>query len=215
MALACCLLVPAEASACNALAEVREASSASVKEFAQRQRKTVLTFVGYSGAGYEDPKALLEHASRILDGQDPAKVLVNIGATAEGIGEVYALAKRKGFTTMGIVSTLARDERVPVSPCVDHVFFVKDATWGGRLPQSTRLSPTSTAIVANSTSVVAIGGGDVARDEALAARKAGKRVRFIAADMNHEAARDKARKRGLPEPKDFKGSAHAALAKTP
>ena len=101
---------------------------------------------------------------------------------------------------------------VPLSPCVDHVFFVKDSTWGGKIPGSERLAPTSAAIVAISDSIVAIGGGDIARDEMLAARKAGKRVTFIPADMNHRLAREKAQKRGLAQPQDFRGAAHAAFA---
>jgi hypothetical protein len=69
--------------------------------------------------------------------------LVNIGATAEGIGAVYDIAKQKGFTTMGIVSTLARDEGVALSRCVDYVFYVKDSTWGGRTSSDGRLAPPS------------------------------------------------------------------------
>ena len=46
-----------------------------------------------------------------------------------------------------------------------------------------------------------------------AARAAGIPVRFFAADMNHALARDKARAKGLPEPVDFRGAAHGALAK--
>lgn len=207
------LLASGMASACDSTTEIYEATSASVRTFVKHKGMTVLTFAGYSGALYEDSSAMLEHASRVLDGQRPEKVLINIGATAEGIGEVYEVAKRKGFTTIGIVSSLARDEHVPLSPCADHVFFIKDNSWGGRLPQSTRLSPTSAPIVANGASFVAIGGGDIARDEMLAARKAGKRVTFVPADMNHRIAREKALKRGLPEPMDFKGSAHSALTK--
>ena len=40
--------------------------------------------------------------------------------------------------------------------------------------------------------LVAIGGGDVARDEFIAAKRAGKDVTFIAADMDH-ASRASAR----------------------
>ena len=151
----------------------------------------------------------------MLDGQDAANTLINIGATAEGISAVYDIAKLKGFTTMGIVSTLARDERVALSQCVDYVFFVKDRTWGGQVPGTHHLSPTSAAIVESGTSFVAIGGGDAARDEMLAARQAGKPVTFIPADMNHTIARAKAQKRGEAEPTDFRGSAHPALAKGP
>jgi len=80
------------------------------------------------------------------------------------------------------------------------------------VPGSDQLAPTSEALVTVSTSVVAIGGGDVTRDEAFGSRAAGKPVTFIPADMNHAVAREKARKKGEPEPTDFRGSAHTALA---
>jgi hypothetical protein len=120
-----------------------------------------------------------------------------------------------GFTTMGIVSSLAQAERVALSPCVDYLFYVPDDSWGGRVRGGERLSPTSEAIVAVSSAFVGIGGGDVARDELSAARKRGKPVVFIPADMNHGLAREKARKRGEPEPTDFRGSAHTGLAGGP
>jgi hypothetical protein len=192
---------------------VRESTSAGIKTFIREKKRSAVTFTGYSGAGYEDEAAMLAQAERLLAAYRPARVMINIGATAEGIGAVYELAKRKGFTTMGIVSVLARDEKVPLSPCVDYVFYIKDSTWGGRLPGSEKLAPTSAAIVANSAAMVGIGGGEIARDEMLAARKAGKPVTFIPADMNHQLARAKAQKKGLPEPTDFSGPAHAALAK--
>lgn len=198
-------------SACVQPPAQHEATSTSVAAFVQKSGLKVLTFTGYSGAGYEDAQRMREHASRILAANSPDKVLVNIGATAEGIGEVYELAKSRGFTTIGIVSSLARDEGVPLSPCVDRVFFIKDKTWGGRLPESSALSPTSQAIVDNSSSLVGIGGGDVARDEMLAAQRRGKPVTFIPADMNHRVARGKATRRHQPEPTDFRGSAHVAL----
>lgn len=203
----------AVAAACAGPAAAREATSASIAAFLKARKMRLLTFAGYSGAGYERPAEMLAHAARVLDGEDPARTLVNVGATAEGIGAVYELARERGFGTVGIVSSLARDEGVALSPCVERVFFVKDAGWGGRLPGGGgRLSPVSAAIVANSAALVVIGGGDIARDEALAARRAGKPVTFVPADMNHDAARAKARQRGLPEPDDFRGAAHAALA---
>ena len=191
---------------------VREATLQDVRSFARAKGMKILTFAGYSGAGYEDPAAMLGAADRVLEGYDPARTLVNIGATAEGIGAVYEVARRRGFVTIGIVSTLARDEQVPLSPSVDYVFYVRDATWGGRVPGSTRLAPTSAAIVGSSSAIVGIGGGEIARDEMLAARRAGKAVTFIPADMNHQLARDKAARKDAPEPTDFRGAAHAAFA---
>ena len=199
---------------CSGPRDVREASVDSIHAFVRDSGKTVLTFTGYSGAQYEDPEAMMAQAAHALDERDPGKTLVNIGATAVGIGAVYEVAKQKGFATMGIVSSLARDEGVELSKCVDHVFYVQDAAWGGRMPGADELSPTSAAIVEVSSSFVAIGGGDVTRDEMLAARGAGKSVSFVPADMNHDIAREKARKKGVAEPTDFRGSAHPALAST-
>jgi hypothetical protein len=139
--------------------------------------------------------------------------LVLFLANLKGIGAVYEVAKAMGFTTMGIVSSLVQAE--DVSPCVDYVFYVQDDRWGGRVRGGKRLSPTSEAIVAVSSAFVGIGGGEVARDELSAARKRGKPVVFIPADMNHRLAREKALKRGEPEPADFRGSAHAGLASGP
>ncbi len=194
------------------LQEAREATIDEIRDFVQRQGRQVLTFTGYSGAGYEDVPAMLATAQAVLEGHDPAHTIVNIGATAAGIGAVYALARQRGFPTMGVVSTLARDERVPLSPAVQHVFYVVDPTWGGRLPgDDGRLSPTSAAIVEISTALVVIGGGAVARDEALAARRRGKPVSFFPADRAHGPARDEARRAGRPAPAHFRGEAHEAL----
>lgn len=154
---------------------------------------------------------MLGEAERILAEFDPRKTIVNIGATPEGIGAVYELAKRKGFVTTGIVSTEAKKHNVALSPHVDHVFYVEDATWGGNLKGTDRLSPTSQAMVENSSIIVGIGGGEVARDELLAAKRSGKTVRFFPADMNHQKAQDVARRKGLPLPTDFRGAAYTAF----
>lgn len=209
--LCCMALASRDDGSSDGPLEAREATAEEIKDFIASRKMSVLTFTGYSGSEYEDPMAMIEAASRILDRAAPSRTLINIGATSSGIGAVYEIAKQRGFTTIGIVSTLARDEDVELSKFVDHVFFVRDESWGGMLPGSDRLSPTSAAIVETGTDFVAIGGGDVARDEMQAARRAGKSVTFIPADMNHRIAVEKARKKGLPEPTDFRGSAHEAL----
>lgn len=205
----------AGAGGCSGPRLVGEASLSEISRFVREKRMAVLTFAGFSGAGYENPAVMIEKASEMLRKQDPEKTLINIGATREGIGAVYEVAKAMGFTTMGIVSSLAQAERVALSPCVDYVFYVQDESWGGRVGGEERLSPTSEAIVAVSSAFVGIGGGDVARDELSAARQRGKPVVFIPADMNHRRAREKALKRGESEPTDFRGSAHAELAAGP
>jgi hypothetical protein len=183
----------------------------NLASYFRRPGMTVLTFLGYSAAEYEDRDAMLAEAARVLDRYPTATTIVNIGATEAGIGAVYDIAKRKGYSTSGIVSSQAKKENVPLARCVDMVFYVEDDTWGGKLPNSGELSPTSRAMVDYSDVVVAIGGGDIARDELVAARAAGKRVHFVAADTNHEKAREAAREKGEPEPTDFAGAAATAF----
>ena len=187
-----------------------DGADAARRHFAARG-KTVLTFLGYSGSGYEDEAVMIAQAVLILNEADPNTTLVNIGATPDGIGAVYPLAQRLGFETTGIVSTQARANGVAMSAFVDTVFEVQDDTWGGFIKGTTRLSPTSQAMVDCSDRLVAIGGGEVARDELLVAQQQGKPTQFIPADMNHAAARAKAMRAGLPMPTDFSGPAAAAL----
>lgn len=196
---------------CDPPSTIKEAAPAEIRAFFKGKSLKVLTFLGYSGAEYENMRLMIEQVTRILDQFDPNKTIVNIGATPEGIGAIYEVAKRKGFTTSGIVSTQAREGNVVLSPCVDIVFYVNDATWGGFLPGTETLSPTSTAMVENSNVMIAIGGGEVARDELMAAKRAGKQIRFIPADMNHRIAREKASKKGQPVPTDFRGAAAAVF----
>lgn len=197
--------------ACEPPRSPMQSTPSDVRAFFKGQKKLVLTFLGYSGAGYEDEAALLRHVNAILDRHSPSTTIVNIGATPDGIGRVYDVAKQRGFSTTGIVSTQARESHASISPCVDHAFYIEDATWGGFIEGSDRLSPTSAAMVEVSDHLVAIGGGDVARDELLAARRAGKDTTFIAADMNHRIAIEKAAKKGAPPPTDFRGAADAVF----
>lgn len=82
---------------------------------------------------------------------------------------------------------------------------------GGFVKETKDLSPTSKAIVESSDILIGIGGGEVARDELVAAKRLGKKVRFYPADMNHRKARESAKKKKLPEPTDFRGAAGAAF----
>lgn len=193
----------------RSLSVARAATPAQIEAFLRADGRQVLSFVGYSASGYQDPAGLLAAAAAVLDGHSPASTLVNIGATPQGIGAVYPLAHEKGFVTLGIVSSLARRRRTRLSAHVDRVFYVEDSVWGGLLPGSTRLSPTSATIVANSHVFVAIGGGAIAAAELQAARAGGANVSFIPADMNHRTALRRAARQGLPPPADFRGAAHA------
>ncbi len=192
---------------CKLNTEIKDAGLDEIEKFYQDQQKEVVTFVGYSGAGYEDEQAMLETAKTVLTDFNPQLTIVNIGATIDGIGAVYEQAKQLGFVTTGIVSSQAKEYKAELSPCVDHVFYVQDDSWGGFLGGTTELSDTSTAMVNNSDVMIGIGGGQVAADELTMAKQSGKQILFFSADMNHQKARDKAKKKGLPEPMDFSGAA--------
>ena len=167
--------------------------------------KTVLTFFGYSGMGYEDEEGMLQVVQDILSQYLPQRTLINIGATEVGVGKAYALAKSLGFETSGIVSTEALEYPDDISTMVDHICFIKDSQYGGKLPNSDELSPTSRAMVDSSDILVAIGGGDISRDELLEGKKLGKPVQYFSADMNHERMIRRAQKMGETSPKSFTG----------
>lgn len=177
------------------------------RAFFRSLEKRVLTFFGYS-VEYEDPEAMLAIARKGLTKIPPDTVLVNIGATASGIGAVYPLAKSLGFTTTGIVSSVAAGHLENISEAVDHVCFVADTQWGGRMPGSDRLSPTSEAMVACSDVLVAIGGGEVTRDELMAAKAHGKPVYFYPAEVSHRYLVERAHTRNEPPPRSFWGATH-------
>jgi len=66
-------------------------------------------------------------------------------------------------------------------------------------------------MVEASDEMICIGGGSIARDEYMTAEKLNKSVRFEEADMNHAWAVEKARRKGEPEPRDFRGLLHEYL----
>ena len=82
---------------------IKDATDDEIKAFFASPKKHVATFVGYSGAEYEDKAAILAQAERILDVLDASKTIVNIRATPEGIGAACELAKHRGFVITGIL----------------------------------------------------------------------------------------------------------------
>ena len=182
-------------------------TSAEAIAFIRSRGKTVLTFYGYSGMQYEDEKGMLQIAQNVLSRYSPKTTLVNSGVTSVGVGAIYPLAKSMGFETSGVVTARAL-KRSDISEAVDHICFIDDRQWGGKLPDSDELSPTSKAMVACSDILVGIGGGEISQDEMLAGKAQGKPVYFYPADHNHELAIRQAKKCGLPPPVSFKGTAH-------
>ena len=187
-------------------------SPVETQAFFKSLRKRVLTFFGYS-VDYEDQEAMLAIVRKGLSKIPSDAVLVNIGATASGIGAVYPLAKAMGFTTTGIVSSVAAEHMENISNAIDHVCFVADTQWGGKVTGSDHLSPTSQAMVTCSDVLVAIGGGEVTRDELMAGKAIGKPVYFYPAEVSHQYLIQRARKRNEPLPQSFWGATHEVFGR--
>ena len=179
--------------------------------FFQTQGKTVLTFFGYS-IDYNDKDGMLKIVRDVLAQYSPEKTIVNAGATGS-LGAVYPIAKTMGFMTTGIVSALVLQYPNAINLAVDYICFIADKFWGGKLPNSDELSPTSKAMVACSDILVAIGGNDVSRDELLEGKAQGKPIQYFPAEMDHDAAIRRAKYLGVPMPESFMGSVHDVFGK--
>ncbi|KAB8033529.1 hypothetical protein [Fluviispira multicolorata] len=178
-------------------------SAREALNFFKNNHKKVLTFIGYSSAEYENENAMLDIAQKILLQEDPKHTLISIGATPEGIGKVYSLAKEMNFETIGIVSSQAENDQVKTSPLSDTVVYIKDNLWGGYLPNTQILSPTSDVVVNLSDKIIVIGGGGVGRDEMLYSYKIKKDIIFFPADLNHKISKSK-----NPQSNDYSGDAY-------
>jgi hypothetical protein len=178
-----------------------------IVSFFKGQRKKVVTFLGYS-VDYENEKTMLKIVEVVLAKYSPETSLINIGATYGGVGAAYPIAKSMGFITTGIVSNLAIQYLDDISTSVDHICFVMDTQWGGKLPNSNNLSPASQAMVVCSDIFIGVGGGEISRDEMIAGREQGKPVHFYPAEINHEYMIHRAQKMNLPPPDSFFGAAH-------
>jgi hypothetical protein len=181
------------------------------ESFFESLGKEVITLIGYS-MEYEDSKAMLQKVESVLSEYDPDRTIINIGGTKGGIGAAYPIAKTRGFKTTAIVSTCAVEWLDDISSSVDHICFVDDDQWGGKLPDSSQLSPTSQAMVNCTDIFIGIGGGMISRDEMLAARDLGKPVYFYPAERNHQYMIHRAQKRNLDPPESFWGEAHEVFA---
>lgn len=189
-----------------------EMSPREAQSFFKSMGKTVVTYFGYSSI-YENEKEMLNIVKKTLAEYSPQTALINFGVTQGGLGAIYPIAKSMGFTTTGIVCSLALESPEYISGDVDYICFIKDDQWGGNLPNSNTLSPTSQAMITCSDILIAIGGGEICRDELIAGRELGKPIHFYPAEMQHEWWTQRMKKRGLPPPKSFWGAVHEVFGK--
>jgi hypothetical protein len=179
-------------------------------------RKHVAYFAGYGELGYEDRGRLRDLAREVLGAWDPAAVLVHAGTLLrvgghDGIAEIYRIAKDLGIETSGIHPSVAMElaDTHRVSPHCDHVFFVRDETWGGFVEGSDRPSPTLGLHLDVSDELVVIGGGKYAADELRAFARFGKPVRYFPAEMNYAFTRSWTERAGVAIA-DMRGAARSA-----
>lgn len=190
----------------NQLYEFKTAKPDEIIKDYNKSGKKVVTLVGFSGAGYEKPEEMIENVKKIFSRFDPNKTIINIGATTDGIGEAYRIAKEMGFETRGIVSVKAK-KYGGLSPYLDKAFYVQDDSWGGLDKSTGRLTARSEAMVSVSDEIYAFGGGDVGKDELVEARSRGIHTEYYDMELNHEKATSKALKNGQPKPSNFRGAA--------
>lgn len=152
--------------------------------------KTVVTFGGFGELGYDDEAQVLQRCHVELDRHDPARTLVATGTLVTegfrtGIAMVYALAKARGFDTVGIHPSVAlhHPKRHAIAPGVDRIYFVDDGTWGGA-DENGAPSNTLQVLLALSDEFIVFGGGHHTAHELLAFLQAGKPVRFHDAPMH-------------------------------
>src|SRR3989344_5747497 len=69
--------------------------------------KKVYTLFGYSALDYEEKDKVFAQIKAELEKLDREEYVISIGATEDGIGGMYEIAKKLGFKTIGIVSTQA------------------------------------------------------------------------------------------------------------
>lgn len=128
--------------------------------------KRVLVFGGFSGMEYEN-KSLLEKTikhrlEKEVQQVGKESVAIICGATTDGIGCVYAIAKELGLATYGIVSQLAN--KYGTDRYCDKTFFVDDPenTWKVISPQGHSYM---VEIARDNGVLIYYGGGEVAVSE--------------------------------------------------
>jgi hypothetical protein len=181
-------------------------SADEIIEQVRAKNKYVHTLFGYSRLGYEDEDAVMTNIKEELGQLDSSSTIICIGATEEGIGGAYKIAKELGLPTIGIVSTQALSYSGRFSEQADQIFIVNDPHWGGYVPGTFRLTEATRAFLGVSDSISAYGGGQNTAVALEHARKMDIRVVYHPAEMNHEITRKEAA--DSDKEIDFRGAAY-------
>ena len=143
--------------------------------------KFVLVFIGFSGQGYQDQTRLDKQLTRIMqqaiEAHGEANVVVVAGATKDGIGRCYEIAKDPfNLQTIGIVSELGM---AYTSQQCDKAVYVSDPDkrWQVRTPDNTASYMVSVA--EKHGEMHALGGGAIAIEELKEALERGIACKII------------------------------------
>ncbi len=186
-------------------------SAESIVKQIKALEKNVFTLFGYSQLEYQDKDAVMKQIKKELKTLDPKTTIINIGATEEGIGAAYEIAKEMGFMTIGVASTLALQYSGRFSRFVDRIYIANDPYWGGKVPGTDRLAETTKIFLEVSDVISAYGGGENTAAILREGKKLGKDVRYTPAQMNKEIV-SKLNKNVDPESIDLNGAAFYAWA---
>ena len=182
-------------------------SSGEVIKQVKALGKKVYTIFGFSKLGYQNWPEVAKQIESELSKQNPNDTLICIGATEDGIGKAYEIAKKGGFETIGIVSTNALSYSGKFSDFVDRIYIVNDTLWGGYVPGTNKLAETTTAFLGTANEIHAFGGGKNTAVTLSIAKQTGVPAYYTPAEMNHMKALQEAKEKDLEEPKDFWGAA--------
>lgn len=162
-----------------------------VIEMITKRNKKVYTLFGYSALDYEDKDELINKLRSELETLSSAEYIICIGATEEGIGLGYKVAKDLGFETIGVVSTQALSYSGKFSDFVDMIYIVNDDLWGGFVPYSNKLAETTKTFLSISDTISAYGGGANTAITLEQADKLGIKTKFTPMQMSAEKAKKK------------------------
>lgn len=143
------------------------------------KNRHVIVFSGFSALGYKDihhlKESLHSELEKAISKYGAHALCVVAGATDEGIGVVYNLAKKMGIETLGIVSEQAIGF---VSSNCDKVVYIADPTGSWKVLDETGNSymvyvATRNDKISRTGEFIAFGGGEVTLSELNEARSIG------------------------------------------
>lgn len=176
------------------------------------KNKKVHTIFGFSDLEYEHKDVVLKQIRIDLEKLDPKTTIINIGATEDGVGAAYKIAKDLGFETTGIVSMQALSYSGQFSKFVDSIYILSDGLWGGFIPGTRKLTPTTQAFISVSDSIAFYGGNLNSLATLKSAIKFKIPFSFYTADMNHKIL-DQKLKLSNQIAKTYKGAAELFWSK--